>query len=457
MRRVRTRSLVKYLAFRGYLQRAFMLAAALLTLILPSPAAGLPAFPGAQGFGSESPGGRGGKVIEVTNLNPSEAGSLRAALEASGPRIVVFRAGGTIFMNGMLKIKNPYITIAGQTAPGDGIQIRGGTLDVQTHDVVIRGLRIRPGDQEGYDPKDRDCIKIGSEHTPVYNVVIDHCSLSWSTGKLVTLWYENVHDITVQWCIISEALFHSRHPEGAHSRAFLIGDFAQRVTTHHCLYAHNDYRNPEFKGDTRGEVINNVIYNWGKAGTDFGEGDVTKLPVFANIIGNYYKPGTNGDAIKAIYIRDSRDREWGLNPQSRVYIQGNINGLRTGGDALLSDQPATPLSNVRIEDAQVAYEKVLRDAGATVPARDAVDTRIVKDVVNKTGKIIDSQSEVGAWPNLAGGNGPPDTDHDGMPDAWETSRGLDPNNANDGPADRDGDGYTNIEKYLNSSFIPSHR
>lgn len=437
--------------------RSFALCS-LLAASVPAPVAAaapaLPAFPGAEGFGSDTPGGRGGRVIAVTTLAADGPGSFKAALEAEGPRIVVFRVGGTIALNGRVRIREPFLTVAGQTAPGDGLQIKGGTLAIQTHDVVLRGLRVRAGDREGADPEDRDCVEMGVRDGAVHHVVIDHCSLSWAIDETVSTWYRGVSDITVQWSVISETLFASRHPKGRHSRGFLIGDFSQRITTHHCLFAHNDFRNPEFKGDTRGEVLNNVIYNWGQAGTDFGEGDETHLPDFVSIIGNTYLPGRDSQARQAILIRDTG--KWALHPDSRIHLADNAGGQRIGGDALLAPVPATPFSNVRLEPASLAAGRVLREAGATAPRRDTVDARIVRDATERTGRIIDSQEQVGGWPALAGGDAPADSDRDGMPDAWELARDLDPENPADGPGDRDGDGYTNVEEYLNSFFPPSN-
>ena len=419
-----------------------------LILIAFTPIYSQPAFPGAEGFGSSTAGGRGGEIIEVTNLNASGSGSFRAACEASGPRIVVFRIGGTIHINDHIRITSPFLTIAGQTAPGDGIQIKGPAgLYVKTHDVIIRGIRIRRGWHTG-EPVG-SCIGIGFGNS--YNIVIDHCSFSWGSDETFTIWDTDapyVHDITVQWSIISESLHETNHPSGSHSRPFIIGDYSQNVSVHHNLIAHGHYRLPEFKGGTSGEVINNVIYNWGKAGTDFGMGDESLSPVFANIIKNYYKPGVNSEASKAIYIRD--DGDWGLVDGSKVYIDGNIGGVRNGGDRYLTTSPAFPPSGIKEQTADLAYKSVLDSAGALWPLRDAVDQRIVQETKDGTGSIIDSQDEVGGWPAFSSGTVLTDTDKDGMPDSWELTYGLNPNDYSDrNGTDLSSIGYTNVEVYLN--------
>jgi pectate lyase len=239
------------------IRERLLLGIALLVIVLVSSIVSadreIPAFPGAEGFGSHTPGGRGGRVIEVTNLNPDGPGSLREACAAKGPCIVVFRVGGTIEINRGLSIREPFITIAGQTAPGDGICLRGGTLGVHTHDVVIRYLRVRVGDSpEGPDPENRDCIDISGDADRVYNVVVDHCSFSWSTDENVATWY-GPRDVTIQWCITSESLNDSLHPKGPHGKGMILGSQDNTITIHHCLFAHNADRNPLI-GDTGNNV-----------------------------------------------------------------------------------------------------------------------------------------------------------------------------------------------------------
>jgi pectate lyase len=402
----------------------------------------LPAFPGAEGFGSTTPGGRGGRVIEVTNLNDAGAGSFREACLASGPRIVVFRVGGRIQLQSDVEFHNPFITIAGQTAPGGGICISGAPLRVYTHDVIIRGLRLRLGDSS-----QRDGLVIGSSADPeiAYNIIVDHCSVSWSLDENISTW-RPCHDITFQWCISSEALLHD---EGGTMESYgvLIGDNATNVSVHHCLIAHNKDRSPIMGSNSRSEVINNLVYNWRWWGTS------TKPNARVNVIGNYYKTGPNWTGGKGVGLQYSDG--------VTLFVKGNIGPGReadTGDDWLVVNGSDTnrsltaviSLSGIRTNNAADVYELVLNNAGATFPAIDAVDQRIIKSVRDGTGKHIASQNEVGGWPIYNPGQPSTDTDHDGMPDAWELAHGLDPNNLADANADRDGDGYTNIEEYINS-------
>jgi len=409
----------------------------------------LPAFPGAEGFGSTTGGGRGGAVIAVTTLDNSGAGSLREALKASGPRIVVFRVGGIIDLDRDIVISNPFVTIAGQTAPGGGICLRGAGIPVKTHDVIMRGMRIRAGDgSRGQDYENRDCIGVGTGSGNVHNVIVDHCSVSWSVDEAVSTWFDDCHDITFQYCIISEALYDSHHSKGVHSRGFLVGDHTRNISIHHNLFAHNNRRNPEWKGDTRGEFINNVVYNWGKAGTHFASEDQSMSPNYVNIINNYYKPGPDSYEENAIWFYTNN---WAINSSSRVYISGNVNGLMNGEEQYRVNEPATTPWGVTTSEAGDAYREVPANAGALLPRRDEVDERIVASVDNGTGGIIDSPSEVGGYPDYASGTPPADGDGDGMPDSWEEARGLNPDAADD-DGDRDGDGYTNIEEYINGLF-----
>ncbi len=414
----------------------------------------LPAFPGAEGYGSQTQGGRGGIVIPVTNLNASGTGSLRAALEASGSRIVVFRTGGIIDLSssGDIVISNPYITIAGQTAPGDGICIKGASIRVQTHDVVIRYLRIRPGDHTGTpSAENRDAISIGSSGE-VYNVVIDHCSLSWATDENVEIWYDTTSDITVQWCIISEGLYDSIHPLGPHSMGMLVGA-SNNISIHHNLFAHNNYRNPQIQHDTHSVVINNVVYNYGGVGLDY-KSAVDGDPLYSDAIANYYIEGDDSNT-NAVEIKDTVDTD------SEIFMKGNLGPGRTsnsqgdwnivnGDDNELMRSLYRLLFPGIIEyPTEVITDIVLDNAGATLPGRDSVDSRVVSSVRNLTGSIIDSQDDVSGWPTYSTGTAPADTDSDGMPDSWETAKGLDYTDASD-RNDLAPSGYTWIEEYINS-------
>jgi len=412
------------------------------------------AFPGAEGFGRFAKGGRGGTVFEVTNLNDAGAGSLRACLEASGPRTCIFRVGGTIILNSPISVLNPFLTIAGHTAPGDGIQIRGEGIGLFTNDVIIRYLRVRPGNGS-INPGNNDGIElVGSS-----NVIVDHSSVSWGTDENTSIWADSTN-ITFQWNIISEALECADHPECPHSKGMLTGATGTtNVTIHHNLFAHNSNRNPLVE---RGnfDVVNNVLYNM-----KFNGIMVTPVATtLINVVGNRYidGPNSNSNGIRA-------DGRLGGASTSIMYLgelneSGNIvpNPRATDDLPLVNavevvwwTQNGGSYSSTRFDYPQVtttnafqATTDVLAGAGATIPVRDPVDTRVVNDVTAGTGSIIDFPSQVGGWPNLVNGTPAADTDHDGMPDAWETSHGLDSNDPRDGPLFAS-NGYTNLENYLN--------
>ena len=442
----------------------------------PEPPNSVPAFPGAEGFGANSLGGRGGKVIEVTNLNDSGPGSLRACLTASGPRICVFKTGGTIEIKSPLRISNPYITIAGQTAPGDGITLRNSpgsaldaTLSVETHDVVIRYLTIRRGPGGAGDAL--EIAEPGIDR--VYNVMIDHCSISWAVDENASSWYAP-HNCSIQWSIISEALNCSTHPKGCHSKGFIIGSYASDenktkaggydISFHHNLLAHNGERNPLVKTAGLADIVNNVAYN--PFGT-FSHVDMEDqlVKVLANYVGNYFKSGPNTDEKSGIAAVASTPIGAG------IFIDGNVVEYRDGTELTGSDavdpnsrqylmKSRFAAASITTVSAHEAYSLVLADAGSNrglncdgsfFRRRDAIDDRIVNEVKNKTGKIIDNPSQVGGWLTLNPGKPCKDTDHDGMPDAWEQSYGFNPDSESDNIIDADGDGYTNVEEFLNGT------
>lgn len=419
----------------------------------------VPAFPGAEGFGAESQGGRGGAVLFVDNLNDSGPGSLRAALEASQPRTIIFRVGGTITLKNELIVTNPYVTVAGQTAPGDGIALRiDGTADIrpliiETHDVIIRHLRFRSG-PGAPDSVNGDAITI----TGGYNIIIDHSSLSWGTDEVINTWY-SPYNVTIQNSIVSEGLYDSVHEKGIHSMGGLFGDKSDRITLYKNLFAHNSQRNPMLKSDESGtfQVVNNVFYHWRYFGAQIGDGEaITRV----NFIGNYYKPGPE--------TRTNR-YEVLVGTGAEVYVEGNIGPRRTEntqdewslvGDIYNFEQPAatkyrvdTPFDAPEIDvwPALEVYDDILENVGATKPKRDIVDQRVIQDVINGTGKMIDHPDEVGGWPKLANGTPYVDKDQDGMSDEWETGYGFNPNQSDDANQDADGDGYTNIEEFLNET------
>jgi pectate lyase len=364
----------------------------ILLLTVHAAWAQLPAFPGAQGFGRMAQGGRGGSVIAVTNLNDSGPGSLREALETSGARTIVFRTGGIIALQSELQVTEPYLTIAAQTAPGDGVVLKNFGISVFTHDVVIRGLRIRPADDDHtLGPDTRDCLTIqeGAHH-----VIADHCSFSWAVDENVNLWTGANH-VTVQWCIVSEGLYRGIHPKGPHSMGLLIGNGSHTASVHHCLMAHNNGRNPLYMGGTDLEFINNTVYDHGYA-SEFQE---SGAQLRADIIGNRWKPGNAPFDVDELPL--SIDFDANDNMGSLLHISGNV---WPGGPFLTEAQIAafgangalfptstvmTQASGVEVQLANDAHEAVLQWAGALHPARDEADVRVVAQVADSTGHIID--------------------------------------------------------------------
>lgn len=435
--------------------------------LLPAAEGGMPAFPGAEGFGAYTVGGRGGRVIQVVNLNDSGPGSLREAIEAPGPRIVVFRVGGTIELKSSLTIIEPYITIAGQTAPGGGITLRNGPrnpktpLKIETHDVVVRYLRSRPG-ANLLESGTLDAITIASKRKQtVYNVVVDHGSFSWATDEVANIYYD-ARNVTVQWSIIAEGLDCATHIElgqrQCHSMGMLVGsEESENFSLHHNLFAHNRHRNPKIRTAGTADVVNNVVYNSG-----FGKGwrsptyvDGGNGVVPANYINNYFKPGA--DTGSADWFLDTKERV-------RLYAAGNIvaKGVVHPDPQDLANlvYQAHPAPAVTTWPAEEAFWRVVAGVGAdiglncdgtTYTRRDAVDVRIVNDVVRGTGRIIDNPLHVGGWPEIESGTPCPDADKDGMPDEWESENGLDPNDPTDGNSTAPS-GYTWVEEYLNPPF-----
>ena len=445
----------------GVLVCAFITGAGILASAVRGDAA-IPAFPGAEGFGAQTPGGRSGRVLEVTNLDADGPGSLKAALNTKGPRIVVFRVSGVIELKSGLIIQQPFVTIAGQTAPGDGICLHGAGLKISTHDVIVRYLRVRVGDHPaGPYPEDRDAIGISGTGDRVYNIVLDHCSASWAIDENIQTWY-GPRDLTIGWCITSESLHDSLHPRGPHGKGMILGSQDNTITVHHCLFAHNDDRNP-LMGDTghgTGASVfdfrNNLIYNHGPVVCGMVRGQSR-----VNLVGNTIKMGPDG-------IRDEPRGLWvDWEEGQRFYVHDNVWPGQHGvsddplkilqflGDATdrkraISDEPIE-VPAVSTQSAEDAYETVLNSAGAILPLRDLVDARIVEDVRRGTGRIIHTPAQVRGLPLYQSKAPLPDSDHDGMPDTWETERGFRPDAPADGPADADGDGYTNIEEYLNGT------
>lgn len=410
------------------------------------------AFPGAEGFGKYITGGRGGSVLVVTNLNDDGPGSLREAIRKKGPRIIVFAVSGYIDLKSPLFINNPDVTIAGQTAPGDGITLRHYPLKVSTENVIIRYLRFRLGDVSKIE---EDAIS-GIRQK---NIIIDHCSVSWATDECASF-YGN-ENFTMQWCIISESLNSSVHSKGDHGYGGIWG--GRKATFHHNLIAHHNSRLPRFSGsasvpnapDELVDFRNNVIYNWMNNNTYGGEKGRY------NVVNNYYKPGPSTKSSRKARILDPSV------PYGKFFVAGNVlegfenitrnNKLGITNNAADSALVSKSFEVERINEhsARQAFELVLLGAGASL-VRDAVDLRIVEEVKNGTasfGKnkdgIIDSQNDVGGWPELKTVPAPTDSDNDGMPDDWEQKNRLNPNDASDAARYTLSKTYTNIEVYIN--------
>lgn len=427
----------------------------------------IPAFPEADGWGKYSAGGRGGEVFFVTNLSDDGVGSFRYAVEAEGARTVIFKISGTIELKSPIEIKNDSITIAGQTAPGDGICIKRFPVFIKANHVVIRYIRFRLGDEEKLS---EDAL------SGIFNnkyIIIDHCSLSWGIDEVMSF-YNNYY-LTVQWNIISESLYDSYHHKDEHGYGAIWG--GTNVSFHHNLFAHHSSRTPRFSGSSttfKSENLdfrNNVIFNWGYNGAYGGEN--SKI----NIVGNYYKsgPATKEKVKNRIVEIWDENGKWFID-ENVVYgfseiTENNWNGgvhsdKKFNIKKVKSEKPFS-FSLINYQSPEEAYILVLNHGGASLPKRDLVDKRIINDVKNGTATfegesykinekidkniisgIIDSQNDVGGWPLLNSVESPIDTDNDGIPDVWENTNGLDPNNKNDANFFSP-EGYTFLEIYLN--------
>lgn len=436
----------------------------------------VPAFPGAEGSGKFVTGGRGGRVIYVTNLEDNTSqGSLRYAVNQSGARIIMFKVSGIIKLKSRLNVSQPNVTIAGQTAPGDGITVRDYPVVVNTNNVIIRFMRFRMGDETN---QEADALG-GVRHN---KIMVDHCSMSWSTDECVSF-YDNEF-FTLQWSIISESLRNSVHDKGKHGYGGIWG--GRGVSFHHNLLAHHDSRNPRFCGSRYSnkpdeELVdyrNNVIYNWGANSAYAGEGGRY------NMVNNYYKFGPATSKINRIIepYADNGGNSQPAGTYGTFYIDGNYisnSTSVTSNNWLGVDMHSTfsnyapgitkddiksetefPHSSVTTHTAENAYEKVLEFCGASL-VHDSVDLRILNDAA--TGKatytdggngskngLVDTQDAVGGWPVLASADAPVDTDEDGMPNDWETANNLNPESPDDAQLKSVDGVYPNVEVYLYS-------
>lgn len=433
------------------------------------------AFPGAEGFGKFATGGRGGKVAFVTNLNDDGEGSFRNALEKfpGEPLTVIFKVSGIIELQSKIQIKRSDLTIAGQTAPGDGICLKNQSLILNgasakgNHgNIIIRFIRSRPGGTlktglYGYDME--NC----------HDVIVDHCSFSWANEECAAMY--DTKNVTVQWCIVSEGLYEAGHAKGHRSYGGVWG--GQYSTFHHNLIAHQNSRAVRFDGarahDTMAVIDyrNNVIYNWGNPNACYGgevniAGGVSQI----NIVNNYYKPGpATPSTLKFVHALYEADKSKGV---AEWYLSGNVmegdkRMTKNNNDGLDLSEPGAAASIAKApfkidvpiaeQTAKDAYEAVLKNCGAILPKRDWVDTRVINETKTGTatgmgvfGKpgIIDAPTAVGGWGEFKNGVAPLDTDEDGMPDEWEIKNGLNPKDADD--RNKIGaDGFTMLEKYLN--------
>ncbi len=415
----------------------------------------VPAFPGAEGFGKFTTGGRGGKVLVVSNLNDSGSGSLREAINTKGSRTIVFAVSGTVALETPLVIREGNVTLAGQSAPGDGICLKNYPMLIKADNVIIRYMRFRLGDESAMQDDAITCVR-------QKNIIIDHCSMSWATDECASF-YDN-ENFTLQWSIISESLNHSVHEKGDHGYGGIWG--GKGASFHHNLLAHHNSRLPRFCGsryhkEPEKEIVdfrNNVIYNWMGNSAYAGERG------YHNMVNNYYKagPATTSSSKKKRIVEPYQ-------PFGKFYVAGNfVDGFPdvttdnwNGGvqcnylDSVRMNEPVKVMA-IEEENAASAYEQVLKYSGASLH-RDGIDERVINDVKkgtapmgkNKNG-IIDSQNDVGGWPELKSTEAPVDSDQDGMPDEWEKKNNLNPNNGADANLLTLDKYYTNLEIYLNS-------
>ncbi len=473
----------------------------------------IPAFPGAEGGGMYTFGGRGGKVLTVTNLNDDGPGSFRWACEQGGARIVVFNVSGNIVLKTPIIVRAPYITIAGQTAPGEGVQISGESFQVDTHDVIVRHMRFRRGNTHVWYRED----SFGGN--PVGNIMIDHCSCEWGLDENISFYRHmfDLHDgkpkrkvptvnVTIQNTISAKALDTWNHAFGS-----TIG--GENSSFMRNLWADNTGRNPSIGWGGVFNFVNNIIYNWVHRTADGGE-----YSTMSNFINNYYKPGPltpEGPISYRIVKSESRSNKLFDYPQyGRIYAAGNIvegnervtkdnwdggiqiadkdlpNGIPGDVKALMHSDEPFAMPHLTIIPSDQTFDKVLSNVGATLPCRDIVDQRIVEEVrtgqayyvkklpkknpygdmwglsdksKNKEGffkyrrldndsykhGIITNIEQMGGFPKYKKYTAWKDSDGDGMPDEWEIANGLNPNDPSDANLDCNGDGYTNIEKYIN--------
>ncbi len=453
----------------------------------------IPAFPGAEGYGAYSIGGRGGEVVKVTNLNDSGSGSFREAvytdprhyangsatynyeaaaayearLDNEGHKTIVFDESGIINLESTLNIDMPYLTIAGETSPG-GILVTGYQTSIRNHDVIMRHMRFRVGshrinDGSGADPEKLDAFDIVGKHwggVNADNIIIDHCSFGWGVDETLSF-TGGVSNTTLQWSIVAEGLSHAGHPKGEHSKGFMVSGkyvYPSTVSVHHNYIAHNTDRTPLIYSpddvDSQVDLVNNVIYNW-KGGSSPRTGGSAKV----NWDNNYARPGNNSHS----YSFEVTLGDINVDPNPQMYVHGNVGSTRLSQtdpdwnvgfewrNELLDEawrrltRWDAPSITTFVMTTSVAND-ILTKVGATAPVRDSVDSRVIADFDTGTGSIRDDVVFPDDFPTYQNITPPTDSDNDGMADSWEISTFGNIFQTNN--VDHDGDGYTNIEEYL---------
>ncbi|MCO6430071.1 MAG: pectate lyase [Deltaproteobacteria bacterium] len=430
----------------------FLIAALAVSATSAPVNAQVPVFPGAEGYGSDTVAGSGRHlstprttVYKVVNLNNSGSGSLRECVDAVVPRVCVFEVSGQIKLTQDLSIRSPYITIAGQTAPSPGILLTGASLRIESHNVLVQHMEVRPGDGAGTKAESRDGLTVGTSSSSrrAYKVFLDHLSISWGIDENASTYHSSTHEVTFSKSIVSESLHDSLHPEGPHGSGMLIGDFTTRISVHNSLFAHNNDRNIRLKAGATIDFINNVIYNWGgTSGSNLmNMSDDTNVgaPILLNMVGNVYKRGPNSPFHAPLYGRN-------LESGSRAYVSNNIGPTRptnSGSEWLISSMPQSPYQasspplnmTTAARSPSDTFQFVLANAGSRPADRNDVDARVISEVANGTGTLKDCVSgcsrHAGGWPARA-----------------QNYRALSvPDNFNSDP---DGNGYTILEEWLHS-------
>ena len=424
-----------------------------------SPRLSVSIIPKLTGFGSKTYAGSGrnltpprSHIYLVENLKDSGAGSLRACAEARGPRTCISLVGGVVQLSRAIKITHPFLTIAGQTAPFPGLTLTNAGITIETHDVLIQHLAIRPGDaREGERPSERDGISIGAPPPQAaYNIVIDHVSLTWAIDENISTAYPLTHDVTIAHSIIAEGLHDSIHPKGPHSKGIMVGDGSKNITIKRNFVAFNEERNPYLKPGTSVEFINNVVYGWGSKGgwslCNLTNNTDTDAPVFLSFIGNVYRPGPDSIHLPPLYAKR-------FDPRTRVYSNDNI-GPTMPARAVLSSKPASLIAQTLIPHppvisplthalpAEVSLHIVPTSSGARPAERDGIDARILHDFERHEGTLKDCTSGC----QRAAGT---------LNDVARTYRPLSLPRRPFGDTNKDG--YTNLENWLHRFATPLER